>query len=87
MRLSQATKELALICAGHRCQCRRPEHGHRGRCPAELPAANRVYRRRLVAGDGGHTYAKCEVVCRECDALIADALERPVRPACARSIP
>jgi hypothetical protein len=73
MRLSQATKELALICAGHQCQCTRPEHDHAGRCPAELTAANRVYRRRLTVGGAGerYAYANCEVVCRECDSLIA----------------
>ena len=72
MPLSQAARELALIRAGHRCQCRRSDHGHRGRCEAELTAGNRVYRRRLVAdGEGGYTYANCVVVCRECEALLA----------------
>ena len=74
--LSQATKELALIRAGHRCQCRRSDHEHRGRCQAELTAGDRVYRRRLVAGgDGGYTYATCEVVCRECDSVAPELEE------------
>jgi hypothetical protein len=73
MPLSQATRELVLIRAGHRCQCRRSDHEHRGRCEAELIAGNRVYRRRLAAdGDGGYTYANCVVVCRACEALLAE---------------
>ncbi|HTZ62862.1 MAG TPA: hypothetical protein VMB51_02030 [Solirubrobacteraceae bacterium] len=77
MPMSQAIKELALIRAGHRCQCRRRGHEHRGRCAAELTADKRVYRRRLVAGESGYSYANCEVVCRECDALIAQLGETP----------
>jgi hypothetical protein len=88
MPLSQAIKELALIRAGHRCQCRRRDHKHRGRCPAELTADNRVYRRRLVGGgEGGYSYANCVVVCRECDALIPELSEAARRATATASSP
>jgi 5-methylcytosine-specific restriction endonuclease McrA len=67
MAFSEAVKKAALARAGYRCECRRINHRHVGRCTAQLGVGQyHIHHITSLLAGGSDTLDNAEALCIPC---------------------